>query len=272
MAVAIARGLLMLQAYVDGSGTGDPNLLVIAGFIATSETWAEFSKEWQRRLDCAGLPYFKMVEMRNRPEVAGWFYRVLEDFDIKSSIACIVKTDELKDVERCIKYPPYITNPNYATNPYYWAVKYIIGGLAQYQCKMHIFEPVNFIFDNEAEKEKILSSWEIIKSAAQDDIRNLFGDTPIYRDDKTTIPLQVADLYAWWVLKWERERVEGWANEFPFPWTKKKSIQSIAMSFGRNSFLYDISKALEGLARTPEELAYAKALMPDYEPLEAGVI
>lgn len=45
------RELLMLQAYVDGSGTGDQNLYVIAGFIATSETWVEFSKEWQKRLD-----------------------------------------------------------------------------------------------------------------------------------------------------------------------------------------------------------------------------
>jgi hypothetical protein len=31
----------MLQAYVDGSGTGDPNELILAGYVATAETWGE---------------------------------------------------------------------------------------------------------------------------------------------------------------------------------------------------------------------------------------
>lgn len=257
------RELLMLQAYVDGSGTGDQNLLVIAGFIATSETWAEFSTEWQNKLNCAQIPYFKMVEMRNNIDVAGWFYRTLEEFDIKSSIAVVVNTRELQDVEKNIKYPPYVTKPNAATNPYYWGVRYIVGGLARYQYAIHITEPIDFIFDNEFEKEKIISSWELLKSYACGDISKLMGDTPIYRNDKNTMPLQAADLYAWWVLKWARENVTRWAEELPFPWTKKKPIQSLSMTFGRKSFLHDISKYLETLAKTHEELDYARSLMPE---------
>jgi hypothetical protein len=102
----------VLQAYVDASGTGDPRFLVIAGYIATDETWTEFSKEWKSRLDCAGMPYFKMNQMSRKPEIAGWFYRVLEEFDVKASIACIINTSELVEVERSIIYPPYVTNPN----------------------------------------------------------------------------------------------------------------------------------------------------------------
>src|SRR5256885_9256543 len=30
----------MLQAYVDGAGTGDPKFLILAGYIATSDVWA----------------------------------------------------------------------------------------------------------------------------------------------------------------------------------------------------------------------------------------
>ena len=50
---------MALRAYVDASGKGDPHLLILAGFIATDETWIEFSKEWKSRLDQAGLSYLK---------------------------------------------------------------------------------------------------------------------------------------------------------------------------------------------------------------------
>jgi hypothetical protein len=52
-----------LQAYVDASGKGDPHLLVIAGYIASADAWELFAAEWQKRLNEAHLPYFKMNEM-----------------------------------------------------------------------------------------------------------------------------------------------------------------------------------------------------------------
>ena len=253
----------MLQAYVDASGKGDPKYLVIAGFIATEETWESFSRAWKSHLDCAGMPYFKMNQMAGRPEIAGWFYRLIEEFEIKASIACIINTTELVEVEKSIIYPPYITNPNSADNPYYWGFKYIIGTLAQYQRKLNLLEPVDFIFDDDSEKVKIPRAWELLKKAARGDISTLMGDMPIYRDDVKTMPLQAADLYAWWALKWQREGIADWATNQPFPWPKKRNIQRIAVYCGRYSFLYDISKMLEKLARTPAELQYAQSLMPE---------
>jgi spore cortex formation protein SpoVR/YcgB (stage V sporulation) len=121
----------MLQAYVDGSGTGDRRFLVLAGYVAASEVWAAFSEAWQARLTDAGMPFFKMNRMASRPEIAGWFYRTLEEFDIRASIACVINTAELVEVEKSVVYPAYITNPNSATNPYYLGFKYITGILAQ---------------------------------------------------------------------------------------------------------------------------------------------
>jgi Protein of unknown function (DUF3800) len=254
---------MALKAYVDASGKGDPRLLFIAGYIATVETWEEFSKAWEARLDCAGLPYFKMNKMANRPEIAGWFYRLVEEFEIKASIACVLNTAELVEVERSIKYPAYITNPNTADNPYYWGFKYIVGTLAQYQRQLNLLEPVDFIFDDESEKAKIPHGWDLMKRAARGDLQELMGDMPIFRDDVKTMPLQAADLFAWWVFKWQREGVRNWATDLPFPWPKYRNVQRISVYFGRNSFLYDISKMLENLARTPQELEYAKSLMPE---------
>jgi hypothetical protein len=254
---------MALKAYVDASGKGDPRLLIIAGYIATVETWEEFSKAWKARLDCAGLPYFKMNQMASKPEIAGFFYRLIEEYPVKASIACVLNTAELVEVERSIKYPPYITNPNSADNPYYWGFKYIIGSLAQNQRKLNLLEPVDFIFDEDSEKTKIPRAWELIKNAARGDIQEMIGDMPIFRNDVKTMPLQAADLYAWWALKWQREGVKDWATEQPFPWPKNRSIARMAIYFGRKSFLYDISKTLENLARTPQELEYAKSLMPE---------
>lgn len=259
---AKARVLLMLQAYVDGSGTGDSRFLVIAGHVATSEDWAKFSDAWEARLKCAQLPYFKMNEMKNKPEIAGWFYRLIEEHNIPAAIACVVKTNEIREVELSVKFPDYITNPNSAINPYFWAVKYIVRILAEYQEQLGFYEPVDFVFDTESEYERVQSSWNILKGAAEPKIAKLLGDTPIYRNDKNTMPLQAADLYAWWILKWVREGVPNWQKDFPFPWEKKRNLKRLSAMFGRNSALFDISKMLEDRARNQEEREYAVSLMP----------
>lgn len=192
---------MVLNAYIDGSGNGDPNLLVLAGYIAAADTWIEFSKEWQARLDCAGLKYFKMNQMASKPEIAGWFYRIVEEHDIKAAIACIIYTNELVRVNRMIKYPSYITNTAEIENHYYYGIKYIILGLVLDQINIKIMQPVDFIFDHdEAEKRRVLGAWHIIKSAATPSYAPLMGGIPKYGDDKKLKPLQAVDLYAWWLL------------------------------------------------------------------------
>jgi hypothetical protein len=255
------RELLMLQAYVDGAGTGDPKFLVLAGYIATSNVWAEFSTAWDRRLTDAHMPFFKMHKWANQPEIAGWFYHTLEEFDIKAAIARIVNTAELVEVEKSIIYPSNITNKNFAYNQYYFGFKYITRIVAERQNDLNLLEPIDFIFDDESEKVKIPAAWDALKRMAPKKISDMMG--PIFRNDVKTMPLQAADLYAWWILKWVREKVENWSVDLPFPWEKKKDIQSLTAYFGRRSFLFDISKFLEGLARTSDELEYTKSLMPE---------
>jgi hypothetical protein len=124
---------MALSAYIDGSGTGDPKHLVLAGYIAAEDTWIEFSNEWKAQLDEAGLPYFKMHEQAARPEIAAWFYRIIEKYDVKAAVSCVIHTDELVRANRSIKYPPYIINTEQIENPYYFGFKAIIDVLAQNQ-------------------------------------------------------------------------------------------------------------------------------------------
>jgi len=96
-----------LQAYVDASGKGDPHLLVIAGYIASADAWELFAAEWQKRLNEARLPYFKMNKMSRRPEIAGYFYRVIEEHDITAAISCVIDVSGLTDAFHSISWPPY---------------------------------------------------------------------------------------------------------------------------------------------------------------------
>ena len=97
------RVLLMLQAYIDDSAKGDPNLFVLAGYISTTKRWAAFSDEWQRLLDHESnyyrkLEYFKMSEMtsENDKERCLWFHNVIEDH-VMAAVSLTFPTKELQE-------------------------------------------------------------------------------------------------------------------------------------------------------------------------------
>jgi hypothetical protein len=259
---------MILNAYIDGSGTGDPKFRVLAGWIGAADMWIEFSKAWQSRLDCTGIPYFKMNEWASRPEIAGWFHRLIEEYDVKAAVSCVIHTDDLVNVNRRIRYPSYIVNTAQMENPYYFGFKAIIDVMAQHQAKFGLTEPIDFIFDEEAEKIRVLQAWDLIKSSSAPQFAALMGDTPAYRDDKKVLPLQAADLYAWWILKWEREGLIEAVKDLPFPWGMKKNIPRLAMRFRERDFLTEASNALAKFARTREDLEYARSLLPS--PLDDG--
>jgi hypothetical protein len=272
---AYKRLLMVLNAYIDASGKGDPFFLVMAGYIATAEAWIEFSKEWKAQLDEAGLPYFKMNEMASRPEIAGYFYRVVERHDIKAAVSCVVHTDELVKVEKEFPFPKHFFNTEKMTNPYYFAFKVIIDVLAQQNVNLGLNEPVDFIFDEDSEKKEVLEAWQLLKENSEPKVAVFMGDTPIYRNDKTTMPLQAADLFAWWALKWEREGRQDWARDLPFPWGMKRNIRRLAMRFRERSFRIEKAKALVKVARNVGELMYALSIFPDedeFKPKPFGPI
>jgi Protein of unknown function (DUF3800) len=221
---------MVLNAYVDVSGKGDPHFLVLAGYIANTDAWVDFSKAWQTKLDEAGLAYFKMNEMVSRPEIAGYFYRTIEEHDIKAAVSCVIRTDELIQVQRTIRYPPYIIETSKLENPYYFGFKAITDMLAQHQPKLGIAEPVHFIFDDEGEKVHIPRAWSLMKENSSPEVLALMGDTPVYHDDKKALPLQAADLFAWWILKWEREG-RDWGRDLPFPWGIKRDVPRLVLGF-----------------------------------------
>jgi len=237
------------KAYVDGSGTGDPDLLVLAGYVAPSKVWDDFSKDWQNRLSEMRISRFKMNEMVGRPEFAGYFYRAIEEHKISAAISCVIRTRELRKAVAEFPWPGDLNRPEGLTNPYYFAFKAITDSLSQYQGDLGIDEPVDFVFDNESEKTKLSGIWPMLKLSSAPDFRKNMGREPIFLNDDKTPPLQAADLYAWWVRKWTVDHVADWGEKLPFPWGLKRDIRGLTAEFGEEDFIVEFEKGLLPEAR-----------------------
>jgi hypothetical protein len=216
--------MVKFQAFVDASGKGDPNVLVVAGYVARADEWARFSQAWKEKVDQAGLRRFKMTEMSHRLEIAAFFYRTIEEYDISAAISCVFDTAGLvRMVDEFIPYSPSL-DLRALKNPYLYAARQIIENLALAQDKMGLQGPVDFIFDNEAEKARLSPHWDRFRASLSPNVSGLVGDDPIFRDDEKFMPLQAADLWAWWVRKWYEDGNKDGVKNLDFPWTVKRVI------------------------------------------------
>lgn len=225
------RTLVPLQCFADGSGSHkNEKFFVMAGYVASVEQWAAFAREWQERLDMTPrLPYFKMSEMAQSPERlerAGWFYRVIEDH-VRLAISISIPVAAFRAQ---VKTADWFKGPGrrMIENPYYMAFHHLIHLMAHVDADYkYLNDTVDFIFDYDTTPGTSWPpdkrAWEQFKRSAQPEARALMGDPPIYRNDIDTLPLQAADLWAWWVRKWT---IEGVADKlegpllFPWPLTR----------------------------------------------------
>ena len=51
----------------------------------------------------------------------------------------------------------------------------------------------------------ILSTWDGYLQTKPQEVRDLFGATPRFEDYREFLPLQAADLWAWWIRKWHED-------------------------------------------------------------------
>jgi hypothetical protein len=227
---------MVWQAFFDESGERSHSpVLVLGGFLAPYLQWVEFSKQWDLMLGMKPrIEYFEMNEAHAfTGQFVGWSdeerdervrlaYRIIEDH-VSFQATCVV------DIEALHRVIPREELLGRQPNPYYVAFSGLITGITQHQRKhLGIDEKIDFIFDERSEKSKIIDAWEDFKVNASDDTRDLLGWTPAFRDDKDVLPLQAADLLAWWVRKMATEE----ADKIPrvkFPWQPQRQIPGVQM-------------------------------------------
>ena len=217
---------MVFQAFVDESEDQD-GIIVLAGYVATAEAWAVFSKEWERLL----LPYgtlakngryhFKMSEMAQNAERMARvpaFFRLIEQHAILS-IGAIVKKDIAASALRRLWVPGLEIEAGFLGRPYLVAWRALfdtfhIRRLDGLEKIIPLDKKVDFIFDERTEKAHILPIWNLYVADKGERIRELYGAAPRFENDQDFLPLQAADFWAWWLREWA-ERDELWRIKIP---------------------------------------------------------
>lgn len=235
---------MALKAYIDESGRNE-EFFVLAGYISTAELWADsFAPNWQMLLDLrppkhSPIEAFHMTEMQGDRERCEWFYRVIES-SVVAEISCTISRTGLMKAFKEFPWRWKLEKIQAITDPYFFGFKAIIDMTAQHQYMLGISEPIDFIFDDVSEKVRCVEMWDKIKFFSDPKVVALMGDTPIFRNDVKTLPLQAADLYAYWVREWEVHHVPD--QERRFPWKRNRAIPRLAFRFEEEDFIKEWRK------------------------------
>jgi hypothetical protein len=223
-----------LQAYIDDSGRGQHPAFVLAGWIARPEQWADFSTEWEKVLHLAPLiKYLKTREAMNfQGQFNGWsktdrnnkladLYAVIEQY-VMNGIYIVIPSLVFEQYASIIDHPK-------ANDPYFLASFSMMVMVSDLEEKYGITEPVDFIFDNQEGMEiPVRDAWNELRSFSPDGVRRRLGRRPEFDDDKVSMPLQAADLHAWWVRRGYSDMVED-KERLPTPWKHTKDLYSISI-------------------------------------------
>ena len=146
-----------------GSTQWEP-FIVLAGFVSTSEVWAQFSDSWQAELDRKpALPYFKMNEAfhpnayspKNKNLFEGWkesdikarvfnFLKIIKSYE--SGLGRVNVWLDKREFDRMIiKEIP----KSKSDHPYVLCFQGLVFHIVSSQVKHKMPFPIDFIFDEE---------------------------------------------------------------------------------------------------------------------------
>jgi hypothetical protein len=209
---------------MDDSGETDEGVspvIVLGGFIGNSLQWAAFSDEWKAALDKEpALDYFKMVEAENlRGQFSkgrGWTDDARDERI--SALTDVIRSRVQARVSISLNRDDFIAHVRTARAPkrtslldkaYGVLFHHAIFTVAAHHVVRNIQQPVDFIFDEQGSiGNEAVAEWDRVKAICADMAKSgrtnflpYLGSRPIFRDEKTFLPLQAADLYAWQVRR-----------------------------------------------------------------------
>jgi len=204
-------------------------VLVMGALVANPDRWEKFSDEWQERLDVAPWNVFKMAEVWDRGgdqsmECAKWHYYTIRDH-VQGGIAVAIPIKPLEAAANDFDLPQL-------KNPYIWGIKGMINFTAQFQREWGLHEPVDFIFDERNEEREVRAAWDIYVATIPPLERQVTGRKPMFEDDEHVLPLQGADMWAWWCRRQWLERGDFTHDEFPILWGKTGDIPRMSCTWG----------------------------------------
>jgi hypothetical protein len=266
------RPILVMEAYIDDSGKGNPPVFLLAGFLSRAEQWEDFSEKWVDALrGSPKLDYFKMSEAAAfEGQFRGWNE---EDRDARlAELVGIIKDHVLLGVSSVVYHRDYdeIIKDKLSKetdNPYWFMYHAIMETTYRWDIENGIKEKVNFIFDEQFKQSDIVQgAWSIYYEQAPTHFKELFGERPVHKNDVGTWPLQAADMLAWHIRRSYYELELGNVFTSPTmevlrsikgahdPWTRDR-LQEIV--FGVDKLNVDLGRV------TPHQYRDMKIRLPD---------
>jgi hypothetical protein len=206
--------IMGLTTYVDDSGS-DPSspVYVLGGVCLPSSWWEEHvSPEWSGVLkDTPPIPYFKASEVWEKDIEKESAWASLEPSRRRRKVDALVDVlttyhpltfsfqlnwSDFKDFKNTYSLPLGKDDPYF----------YLYYGAIILQARWGIREanptPVDFVFDNQNQVGKLVSEWyPVFKSKCSSEIQRRLGNIPRFDDEKTCVPLQCADMFAWYARR-----------------------------------------------------------------------
>jgi uncharacterized protein DUF3800 len=252
---------MQFQAFVDESESREE--FILGGYIAPSDVWDKFATDWAQLLPLAlqqkdGSFHFKMSEMAlGSMDRVRAFYAVIDKYEELIPVSFRINKPEfnnaLEHIEHFCTAMGWSVNLSNWTNTYYFSFRMLMNFFHGHEVPANEVIPkggiVDFIFDERSEKRFILAAWdEILENTAHyNEIKLQFGATPRFENDQKFLPLQAADLWAWWVREWyEEDSIEepDRMRKLDFGMWQGKPRKKLTMSMNEDQIIQTIRSLL----------------------------
>jgi hypothetical protein len=249
------RLFVVFQAFIDESY--DANCFAFAGYIATAEQWAHFSKEWGELLQIYGIRnksgnlIFKMSQAAKHPEQIRAFYHIIERYALMG-ISATLDIRDFESAKQSISCPDFPIEWN--TSNYYMNFRSLLdifhaarfGSINPILGNILKNAPVDFYFDKHTAKGDIIEAWDNYERSRPEGVRPFYGAMPKFERDDEFPPLQAADFLAWWVRRAHKKstmddigrcRVPEWRASKTLPhshiWLTEDDIEKTLINWAR---------------------------------------
>lgn len=188
------RLAMAMQVYCDESGKNDGPVYVMAGVASAPNQWVDFANEWQLELDShPPIRAFKMSKFKNSSRLSNFadiFHK-----HVWFGFAVSVKHDEYENIIKG-------RFDNWMDDPYMFLFDSIMNEIDRYTENGGYHGPIDFIFDEQLEKEAPLNAtWAAHLARMPPEKAARFESRPTFAKDERALPLQAADMLAWHVRR-----------------------------------------------------------------------
>ena len=197
----------MLEAYVDDSASDSRSdkRLVLAGYIQDPVAWRNITEEW-------------VVELSRPPSLAslhmatsfkGWSEEAREA-KIDALVAVLAKYRPLS-IECSISRTAHIEElrgrvPHDLRHAYFPCFVGILHGVARIMHEENLEGPVELVFDEQGEVGTDAALWFAPLKHLDPKLNSALGGPPRFASDDEVVPLQMADMLAWYVRRAAEDR------------------------------------------------------------------